>query len=221
MKIVIANGGSSAAYVINMFRKSGNNLIVINSDKAKAEEIMREQHLSVYVGSPWMRFVLEEAGVKDADLFISLCDHDTDNYASCMMAKTLFGVKKTICTVKNPANVELYKELGIDSAISSTYLLAQSIRSETSAESLIKTLSFDEDRIVVIEATVLSKHYICNKRIMDIGFPKYASIAAINRHYQVIIPNGQTLIEPKDRLLMVTTPDKSEDILKFVQRVAG
>ncbi len=219
MKIVIVNGGASALYVIDMFRKSGNKIIVINSERERAEEIMTQTHLSVYVGSPWRRFVLEEAGVKDADIFISLCDVDTDNYAACMMAKDLFGVKKTICTVKNPNNVELYKELGIDSAISSTYLLAQSIRSESSAESLIKTLSFDEDRIMVLEATVLSKYAICNKRIMDIHFPKYASIAAVNRHYQVIIPNGQTLIEAKDRLLIVTTPDKRDDIMRFVQKI--
>lgn len=218
MKIAIVNGGTSALYVINMFRKSGNKLIVINSNKEDAETIMTQEHLSVYVGSPWRRFVLEEAGVKDADIFISLCDKDIDNFATCSMAKALFGVKKTICTVRNPNNVELFKTLGVDSAISSTYLLAQSIRGESSAESLIKTLSFDDNKIIVIEATVLSKYLIANKPIMDIKFPKYASIAAVNRRYEVIIPNGQTVIQPKDQLLIVTTPDKSEDILKFIQQ---
>lgn len=220
MKIVIANGGVSASYVIHMFHESNNRLIVINSDRSEAEQIMTQEHVSVYVGSPWRRFVLEEAGVKNADIFISLCEEDTDNFASCLMAKTLFGVRKCICTVNNPENVELYKSLGIDSVISSTYLLAQSIKSESSAESLIKTLSFDNDRVVVIEAVIFSKYAIANQRIMDIGFPKFASIAAINRHYEIIIPNGQMVLLPKDQLMIVTTPDKRKEILEFIQREA-
>ena len=218
MKIVIANGGSSASYIIRMFRESNNRLIVINSDREEAEKIMTNEHISVYVGSPWRRFVLEEAGVKDADIFISLCEKDTDNFASCIMASTLFGVKKCICVVNNPANVDLYKNLGIDSVISSTYLLAESIRSESAVESLIKTLSIDDNKMVILEVAVLSRYNICNQRLMDIGFPKYASIAAITRHFEVVIPNGQTVLEPKDQLIIATTPEKREEILEFIQR---
>jgi trk system potassium uptake protein len=218
MKIVIANGSKQAAFIITMFKNKENQLIVINSSRSFANELAHKEHISVLVGSPWRNFVLEEAGVHDADVFISLSEKDTDNYASCILAKKIFNVKKCICVVNNPENVELYKKLGIDSVISSTYLLAQSIKSESSMESLIKTLTLENNKIVVSEIPVLSRYRIVNKRIMDIDFPKYASISAIYRNFTVIIPNGQVEIKAKDILLVVCEPDDQKRIYNFIQQ---
>jgi trk system potassium uptake protein TrkA len=220
MKIVIANGLNTAAYVIEMFKKRSNELIVINSSRAVASELTKTEHVSVFVGNPWRNYVLQDAGAYDADVFISLCEKDTDNYASCILAKKIFGAKKCICVVNDPANVEIYKKLGIDSVISSTYLLAQNIKSESSMESLIKTLSLENDKIMVIEVPILSKYRIANQRIMDINFPKYASIAAIYRNFAMMIPNGQVELKPKDSLLVVCAPEDQEKLFKFIQQEA-
>lgn len=219
MKIVIANGGNNASYIIEMFKNRQNDLVVINSDRAKADEIVKKEHVPVYVGTPFRQYVLEEAGVKGADVFVSLCEKDTDNYAACTLAKKMFDVKKVICLVNNPRNVDLFKKLGIDSVISGSYLLAQSIQSESSMESLIKTLSLDNNKVNVIEAVVLSRYKIANQRIMDIDFPKYASIAAIYRNFQILIPNGQIVLKPKDVLMIVTAPENHKRILSFLQEV--
>jgi len=218
MKIVIANGTQQAEFILEMFKSRENKIIVINSSRQLAKEITNKEHVSVIVGSPWRSFILEEADVYGADVFIALAEKDTDNYACCILAKRMFNVKKCICVVSNPNNVELYKKLGIDSVVSSTYLLAQSIKSESSVESLIKTLSLENNKIMVMETPVLTNYAIANKRIMDINFPKYASIAAIYRNYQMIIPSGQVVIYPKDTLLIVCDPIDQNRILDYVKR---
>ena len=217
MKIVIAGGDTQAEFIISMFKGKDNELIVINPSKEVADLLVKRCRVKVYWGTPWRRHVLEETAVYAADIFIALCASDTDNYAACTMAKRVFNVKKTICLVTNPKNVDIYKQLGIDSVISSTYLLAQSIRGESSVESLIKTLSLDNDRINVVEAVVLSSYAICGHAIKDIRFPRFASIAAIYRNYQILIPNGTIVLEPKDTLLMVTAPDNIKKLLAYVQ----
>ena len=218
MKVVIAGGDSQAEFIISMFKGKSNELIVINPSREVAETLAKRCRVSVTTGAPWRKFVLEEAGVYDADVFISLCEEDTDNYASCIMAKNVFAAKKTICVVNNPKNVDLYKRLGLDSVISSTYLLAQSIRGESSLASITKTLSIDNDKINVVEAIILSKYEICFKKIKDIAFPRYASIAAIYRNYQIIIPSGMVELQPKDTLLMVTAPSNIKKLLAYVQQ---
>lgn len=218
MKIVIAGGTSQAEFIISMFKGKTNQLIVINPSKTVADTLAKRCRVTVTVGDPWRRFILEEAGAYDADVFISLCDKDTDNYAACTMAKKVFAVKKTICVVNNPKNVELYKRLGLDSVISSTYLLAQSIRGESSLASITKTLSIDNDKINVVESVILSKYQICFQKIKDINFPHYASIAAIYRNYQIIIPSGMVELLPKDTLLMVTAPGNIKKLLGYVQQ---
>ena len=218
MKVVIAGGTSQAEFIISMFKGKDNHLIVINPDKEVADNLVKRCRVPVLVGQPWRKYTLEEADAYDSDVFISLCEKDTDNYASCTLAKKVFAAKKTICVVNNPNNVELYKRLGLDSVISSTYLLAQSIRGESSLTSIIKTLSLDNDKINVVEAVILSKYSICFRAIKDIHFPRYASIAAIYRNCQIIIPSGMVVLQPKDTLLMVTAPGNIKKLLAYVQQ---
>ena len=217
MKIVIAGGNTQAEYIIKSYKSRKNELVIINPNKATVERLRKACMVKIYHGEPWSRIALEQANAFDADLFIALCESDTDNYAACQMAKKMFNAKKTICVVDNPANVEYFKKLGLDAVISSTYLLAQSIMSESSMETLTKTLSIDDNRIAVIEKVVLSRYAICFKAIKDIRFPKYASISAIYRNYQIIIPSGAVVIQPKDTLLMVTAPENAKNLLKYVE----
>lgn len=53
------------------------------------------------------------------------------------------------------------------------------------------------------EIEVFSDCYAVNKRIVDLAFPKNAIIAMIKRNNKYITPNGSTIIEPKDILLVL------------------
>jgi len=95
MKIVIANGTQQAEFILEMFKSRENKIIVINSSRQLAKEITNKEHVSVIVGSPWRSFILEEADVYGADVFIALAEKDTDNYACCILAKRMFKRKKS------------------------------------------------------------------------------------------------------------------------------
>ena len=219
MKIVIAGGDHAADYIIKKFKSSSNKLIIINEKRDVAQYLTKANRIPVFYGQPYKYFVLEEANVEDADVFIALGNVDTDNYVSCLLAKKVFNVKKCICTVNNPKNVDLYRELGIDSVISSTQLLASSVMNESSLEDLIKTMSLEDEQIVLTEVVIRPNYSIVNKRIADIHFPKEGNISCIYRKPTVIIPNGSTIILPKDKMLIVSTPKNQKDILNFVQKV--
>lgn len=222
MIIVIANGNLEANYIIDSFKEDRRNkIIVINSNKDVADYLMRHQHISVYVGNPWRTYALEEANIYDADLFVSLSDNDTDNYVSCILAKKIFNVRRCICLVKNPDNVEIYKKLGIDSVISSTYLLSQNIRSESLEGSLVRSMNLDSDKIVMVEATLLSRYRIVNKAIMDIKFPPYANIAYIMRDNEFIIPKGNVVLKPRDTLVIACKKEDEKELTKYLTQRAS
>lgn len=218
MHIVIANGDFEAAYIIDMFDSKENQLTIINSSEEAAMTLMERKHVPVTVGDPWVNNVLEAADIYDADLFVSLCKKDTDNFASCLTAKHFFNVKKCICVVSNPRNVELYKRLGIDSVISSTYLLAANVKNESNSESLIKSLSLDNEKIVMIEATLSSKYYVCGKAIKSIGFPKFASIAYIVRNYNFLIPHGDIVLKEGDTLMIACAKENETKVLDYLKK---
>jgi len=218
MKIVIAGGYQAADYIIKKFKSSSNKLVVINENREVAQYLTKSNRIPVFYGEPYKYFVLDEANVEDADIFVALSKVDTDNYVSCLLAKKVFNVKKCICIVNNPKNVDVFRDLGIDSVVSSTQLLATSVLNESSLENLIKTMSLEDEQIVLSEVVVKATYDIANKRIADINFPKTGNISCIYRKPSVIIPNGSTIILPKDKLLVVTTPAHQKEVLNFIQK---
>lgn len=218
MDIVIANGSYEAAYIIDMFNSRSNRLTIINDSEETARYLLEKKHVKVMVGSPSRMYVLDAADIYDADLFVALSQKDTDNYASCIMAKKIFNVKKCICLVSNPSNVELYKNLGIDSVISSTYTLASLIKNEANTEALFKSLAVDNEKIAMLEVTLLSKYRVCDQAIMDIGFPPYASIAYIVRDYSFLIPNGRVVLRPRDMLVIACAKENEAQILEYIRQ---
>lgn len=218
MKIVIAGGTHAADFIIKRFKGTSNKLIVINESREVAQYLTKANRVPVFFGQPYKRFVLDEAHVVDADIFVALGDVDTDNYISCLLAKRVFNVKKCICIVSNPKNADLYRELGIDSVISATKLLASSILNESSLEDLIRTMSLEDEQIVLTEVVIKSSYEIANKRIADINFPKNGNISCIYRKPNVIIPNGSTYILPRDKMLVVSTPKHQKDLIAFIQK---
>lgn len=216
MKIVVAGGTTAASYIIRNFKSRSNKLTVIINDRKDAIKIAQESNIPVFFGDPSKKYILDKAHVEGSDIFIAVGDNDSDNYVACLLARQAFNVKKCICIVQNPNTVDVFKELGIDSVICSTQLLMSSLTSETSLEKLIKTMSFEDDKIVLTEVVIKSTYKISRKHIADISFPKNGSIAAIYRNPRVIIPNGQTLILPKDKLLFVSAPKDQEEIINFI-----
>jgi len=218
MRIVIANGNNSADYIIKNFKGRNHTITIINDDKEVAHRIARNTKLPVVLGDFTKIATLREAHIDGADVFIALGHKDTDNYVGCLHARKEFGVKKCICVVQNPKNVEVFKELGLDSVISSVENLVSSIVAESSLEILTKSMSFENDKIVMSEIVIKPNYAIAHKRIMDINFPKEGSIACIYRRPRVIIPNGQTLILPKDKLFVLSTPNEQKALVEFVQK---
>ena len=219
MKIVIADGSHAADYIIKSFKKRTNKLIVINSRKETVQYLVKSNKIPVFYGVPYKQSVLEGAHAEDADLFIALGFRDTDNFVSCLLAKRVFNAKKTICIVSNPKNVELYKNFGIDNVISSTHLLASTIISESSLESICKSMSLENDKVVLSEIIVKESYDIVNKRLMDIQFPKNSTIACIYRNPSVLIPNGKTIIKPDDKLFVFSTPKEQKNTIEFITHI--
>lgn len=218
MKIVIVGGTNTADYIIKNFKGHSHKLTIINFDREAANYLAKSSKLPVFFGDPTKPYCLKDAHVEGSDIFIALGNRDCDNYVACLLAKKVFDVKKTICIVSNPKNVNVFKELGIDSVISSTEQLVSSILAESSLESFIKTMSLEDDKIVLTDIVVKPNSVIAHQHIADINFPKTGSIACIYRRPRVIIPNGSTLILPKDKLIVVSTPNEQKNIIDFVSK---
>lgn len=218
MKIVIADGLHEADYLINLFNRRGNNLIVINRDEKACHYLSERNNIPVIHRSPVRENNLLAAGVKDADLFIALSQSDIKNYVACKTAKQLLGVKRCIATVVNPKNVALLKKLGVDAVLCATYLLGEQIHTSASLDSLINSLSLEDNKIQILELRIKADDVACGKSLEQLNLSGLASISCIYRHDHGIIPNGKTVLQDGDKVLLVTTTESRERVTALFRR---
>ncbi len=79
-----------------------------------------------------------------------------------------------------------------------------SLPEKVKPKSLVEVILSDSIKSELIEIVIEENNPIIGKKIIQIGFPKTAIIAMIQRENKYITPNGSTLIEPNDRLLILS-----------------
>ena len=141
MKIVVAGGREEADFLIGSLLSKKNKVKVINEDKNYSKYLAEKHNISVLNGDSSKEYILEDADVFNYDVLIALTNNDADNFVTCQIAKKKFNVKKVVCTVTNPINVEVFEKLGINTVISSTYSVAKLLEQATTLENLVNTLS--------------------------------------------------------------------------------
>lgn len=219
MKVLITGGQNEADFIIKMFKEEKHQIIVVNKDQNYCKYLSKENRIKVYIGDPTQISVLNEAGAMECDLAIALCQRDEDNFVVCQIAKKIFGIEKVVCTVSNPKNVDIFHKMGINSVVSSTFLLLQTIKAESSLENVVKALSLEQDKIAMLEIVLNNKELaIIGKTLAQLENTRLYNISCIYRNAQVVIPSGNTEIKFGDKLFVITTNADKEEVIKYIQK---
>ena len=217
MKVVIADGFHEAYYIINLFNSKVNDLVVINESEDIAHYLSLNNDIPVMIGHCTKESDLIEAGAQDCDLFMALSEDDYKSYVACKTAKKI-GAKRVIATVINPKNVKIFKDLGIDMVVCSTYLLGEQIRNLTSIENMVNSLSLEDDKVAILEIKVSDSLAVNGKTLAEINISDLGVISSIMRNGKAIIPNGQSQIMSGDTILIVTTTEDRNKIIDVFKR---
>ncbi|MBR3252340.1 MAG: TrkA family potassium uptake protein [Erysipelotrichaceae bacterium] len=217
MKVVIADGFHEADYIINLFNSKVNDLVVINESEDIAHYLSLNNDIPVMIGHCTKESDLIEAGAQDCDLFMALSEDDYKSYVACKTAKKI-GAKRVIATVINPKNVKIFKDLGIDMVVCSTYLLGEQIRNLTSIENMVNSLSLEDDKVAILEIKVSDSLAVNGKTLAEINISDLGVISSIMRNGKAIIPNGQSQIMSGDTILIVTTTEDRNKIIDVFKR---
>ena len=216
MKIVVAGGRSKADFLIGSLLEKKHEVTVINDEEAYCRYLSEKYNIPVVVGNPCKRYVLEEAEIDHADILIALRPGDPDNLAICQTAKKIFHVKRAVATVSNPRNVSVFKKLGVNTAISATYTIAKIIEQASTIENLDNSLSIEQENIVLSELLLTGKCAVVNKKLKELTLPKNVIICCILRNVDMIVPNGETVLQEHDKLLLLCPTALQERVLDML-----
>lgn len=215
MYIVIAGGGKVGYYLTKTLLSYKHKIAMIELNKSICEKFADDLNIPVFIGDATRIDVLTAAEASKADIFIAVTGQDEENLISCQLAKTNFGVKRTIARVNNPKNIKVFQSLGVDTAVSSTSLISDLIEQEVDYSGMKTLTSIKNDKIVMCEILISKNSFVYNKKLRDLKIPEGCFIVSVIKHNEIITPNDNTLFRDGDSVIVVSPREIKEEIRDY------
>lgn len=204
MKIIIVGVGKLGEYLAKCLVKEGNAVTLVDVSFMTSMDVINNEDLNYVVGSGLDANVLNEAGISDADLLISVMESDEQNVMCSLLGRKL-GAKHTIARIRTPEysnTVNLLKdELGLSMLINPEALTATQIARALSIPSAMEAITFLKGRIQLVSFKVKENSPI--DKITVSGISKKVGnliICAIEREENIIVPSGNTKLLANDKI---------------------
>lgn len=205
-------GTTELGYMVALRLYQEHSITVID-DLEKLPDRFNSLDISFVSGSGADVDALEQANLKNCELFIACAELDEANIVACWTVKKIKDIE-TICFVRT---MELYRNLvspkqnryqtryDIDTIIWPEQLLTQDIFRIISVPDAIDVEYFAEGRAKLFEYRIKEDSILCNSRVMDCSFPDNVLIVGITREHNLFIPDGATVILDDDKVIFMGT----------------
>jgi len=161
------------------------------------------------------RAVLQDAGVKGADLLIACTSRDEINIISAMLSKAISPETKTIVRTSNPEYLEAWQErhLEVDFTVSSEQETAYAVSRSIGVPAAIQTDVFADGQVQIVEFDVHQeiRPGLVGVPLRDARIPADSKIAGIIRGDQAMLPLGGHQILHGDRIVVIGSPQAARE----------
>ncbi|MDH5709669.1 MAG: Trk system potassium transporter TrkA [Hylemonella sp.] len=161
MNIIILGAGSVGESVAESLVSEQNDITVIDQDPERLRQLEERLDLRGVIGNGIQPSVLEEAGIRDADMVIACAAADESNLVVCKVAHDVFNVPTTIARLRSPEFKEGDALLGkggfaVDRVICPEESVTRYIRQLIAYPEALQVVEFSQGRacLIVVRAAV-------------------------------------------------------------------
>ncbi|OAG26939.1 Trk system potassium transporter TrkA [Thermodesulfatator autotrophicus] len=214
-KVFIIGGGQVGLWVAQRLEARKIEVYLVEKDEDRCEELAEELEDTIILNLDGLDAQeLKKEGIDQADLVITVTDVDTVNILGALLAKH-HGTKKCIVRIDRPDFIPLLSSLGIDVALSPRLLAANQILRFVRRGQILSVATFLVSDAEVVEMVIPETEFFSKgRRLEEVKFPQGAIVGALYRAGEVIIPKGETVLQPGDDLVIFA---KRESLPKLEQ----
>ena len=216
MRVVIAGAGSVGRSIAQELLGNGHQVLLIDKD-ADDVQASRVPEASWLLADACEIAALEEARLEASDVVVAATGDDKANLVISLLAKTEFGVPRTVARVNNPKNEWMFDESwGVDVAVSTPRLMTALIEEAVSIGDLVRIFEFQQGQASMVEITLPEDSPFAGRRVGDIDWPADTVLVAIIREQRPLAPTADDAMEIGDELLFITTTESEQRLQQVV-----
>src|ERR1041384_6803165 len=213
MRVAIAGAGAVGRSIARELIQNGHEVLLIDkdSDAIKPERVPDAEWL---LADSCELSSLEEGRLGKWDGGIAATGDDKVNLVTSLLAKTEFGVPRTVGRVNHPNNEWLFSEAwGVDVNVSTPRIMSALVEEAVTVGDLVRLFTFRQGNANLVELTLPADSPYVGTPSGLIPFPENAALVTILRDGQVYVPTPEQPVESGDELLFVV-PAEGEDALE-------
>ncbi len=203
-RVIIVGAGETGTALATFFDKTKINVKIIEKDNQRCTSLAQTlERVIVINGDGSDKTLLQEENIGDCDFMVAVTGDEDSNVLMSILAKGL-GARKTITRISKLSYIPLVSALGIDTVVSPRLSAIRAILQHIRKGKIISVAPLKGGHAEAIEAEALESSDLVNLPLSKVKFPKGSLVGAIVRNDEIIIPLGDSVIKPKDRLIIFT-----------------
>ncbi len=222
MKILVVGSGQVGFFLCDRLSREGHEVTLIDQDEAAVERAQDRLNVLGVVGNGASAEILEQAGIKDVEIFIAVTNMDEVNILACLIARE-YQVEILIARTKNieytSRKAILSKEkLGIDLLINPEDAVAEELSKLACNSKAFDVAEFADGQILFQGYRIEPDSPICDLTLAELGELRGMYrfvVVAITRGRTTIIPRGEDTIQAGDRIY-IFAPQKELPAINYL-----
>ena len=230
-KIVIFGAGQVGYSVAVALSDEENDVTLIDRNEVVLGQKVQHLDIKTIHGNATDPNTLDAADIEDAELVLAVTDQDDTNILVCQLAYMLGNTPQLIARLRNP---EFHKrkdllfgrqephKIPIDAIISPEKLVTDQIMRLVRHPGALQIVEFAKGKIQLVAIQADHSGKLVGHKIKELRehMPNVDSrVAAIYRHDRPIIPQGDTVIQPKDEVFFIAAPEHIADMMTELRTV--
>ncbi|RLP10677.1 potassium channel family protein [Propionibacterium australiense] len=212
MRISIAGAGNVGRSIARELLANGHEVLLIEKDPhaIRSDAVPEAEWL---LADACEMDSLAEAGLETCDVIIAATGDDKANLVYALLAKTEFGVPRTVTRINHPENEWLFTEQwGVDVAVSTPRIMSALVEEAVSVGAVVRLLSFNAGSANLVELTLPASAPAIGRRVRDLELPGDGVLVAIIRAGQARPPRPDETLEEGDELLFTISAEHERQL---------
>ncbi|RBI61328.1 TrkA family potassium uptake protein [halophilic archaeon] len=216
MYIIIVGAGEIGTPLIEMATRQGNEVVVIEYDRERADRAASEYDCLVLNDDATSKDTLIDAGAEDADALISTTDQDATNIMICLLANEL-DIPTVVSVVHNPDHMGVFRQIGVQTMENPQQLIAEYLYRAVKRPAIIDFMQLG-GHAEVFEIAIAEEAPIAGKTLQEADdeglLAEDVLIVAIEKpgNEPPITPKGEARIEAGDILTVYSASGATPDV---------
>ncbi|MDI9493180.1 MAG: Trk system potassium transporter TrkA [Bacillota bacterium] len=216
-KVMIAGGGKIGFYLAKQLADFNIYVKIIEVDKARCEYLSEHlDNVMILHGDATDLQLLEDENFDEMDAFVSVTGFDEENLLLALIANHK-NIEDVVAKVSRKSYADLIEQMGISMALNPLDMTATEILRFIQGSKHILFSKIIQGQAEFVEIVATKNMHLTDCPISELKLPEGIIIAAIHRGDEAIIPQGSTVIEEGDKVIILFLLSQLPKLEKYFQ----